>query len=259
MLSGCRRGFRGGLRRDERELFFDVEAGLTHETGDGGGVEAGGIVFDAERAGFAIKTHAADAVDLTRVGQRKGDGLGWRSGVAVEDVHGGHKEMIARCGWRGQGLEVLEVGADLGVGPVGGANEFAADDAFAVDGVGLGPHIGVEEIGGGLVGIAHGDEIDVAVADEAGVGVGVLVNADGENDEVWIVAVELEKRGDFFNAGSAPGGPEVEQYDFAAIAGEMDRSAAVGDGEVGCDFAGLRGMGSAVAAGDENSRERSKE
>jgi hypothetical protein len=39
----------------------------------------------------------------------------------------------------------------------------------------------------------------------------------------------------------------------------MNRGGAVGDGEIGGDFAGLRGMGSAVAGGDEGQREDENE
>ena len=37
----------------------------------------------------------------------------------------------------------------------------------------------MEELGGGLVGIAHGDEVDVVAGEEAGIGIGVFVDADG--------------------------------------------------------------------------------
>ena len=102
------------------------------------------------------------------------------------------------------GLEAFEVATDFGVGPVGGADEFAADDSVAIDDVGFWPHVCVKEAGGGLAGVAHGDEIDVTIADEVGVGVGVLVDGDGKDDEVRIVVVELQERGQFCHARSAP-------------------------------------------------------
>ena len=61
-------------------------------------------------------------------------------------------------------VKTVEVGADLGVGPVRVADDFAADDALAIDDVGFGPSFGVVELGGGLVGIADGDQVDVAAA-----------------------------------------------------------------------------------------------
>lgn len=152
-------------------------------------------------------------------------------------------------------LQGFEVAADLGVGPVGGADEFAADDAIAIDDIGFRPHVGVEEACGGLAGVADRNEIDVAIPDEGRVGVGVFVDGDGEDDEVGIVVVELEKRGQFCHAGSAPGGPEVEQDNLASIAGEMDRVGAVRDREVGCGLSGLCGMCATVAAGGEGQRE----
>jgi len=40
----------------------------------------------------------------------------------------------------------------------------------------------------------------------------VFVDADGQNGEIGLVVVELEKRGQFHDAGHAPRGPEVEQH-----------------------------------------------
>lgn len=158
--------------------------------------------------------------------------------------------MIPRCCYRAatSGSEAIDEGADLWIRPVGGADEFAADDALAVDEIRLGPHACVEEAGSSLVRVAYGDEIDVPVADEVRIGFGIFIDADSENDEVGVVMVKLEKRGQFHNAGSAPRCPEVEQNDLAAIAGEMDGAGAVGDCEVGRLFAGLQRMRSAITA-----------
>jgi hypothetical protein len=168
---------------------------------------------------------------------------------------------IETCGTRSafRISEVLEEGADFWAGPVLGADELAADYAFAVDDVGFRPHVGVEEICGGLLGVADGDEVDVAAKQEAGVGVGVLVDADGEDGEAGLVVVEFEKRWQFDDAGLAPSGPEVEQDDLAAITGEVDGGCAVGYGEIGGGLAGLGGMGAAVAGGDKGQREKEKD
>lgn len=117
----------------------------------------------------------------------------------------------------------------------------------------------MEEVGGGLVGIADRDEIDVAVADEVGVGARIFVNADSEDDEVWVVVVELQERRHLLHAGSAPRGPEVEQDDLAAVVSQMHGGVAVGDGEVGGNLAGLRGMRTAVAAGDHGQGQQGRE
>ena len=106
------------------------------------------------------------------------------------------------------------------------------------------------EIGRGLVGVADGDQIDVALLDEAGVGSRVFVDADSQNDQVGIGAVELEQRRQLGHAGATPSGPEIEQNDLAAVVGQMDGCEAVGDFEVGGGLAGLCGACTAVAAGD---------
>lgn len=53
----------------------------------------------------------------------------------------------------------------------------------------------MEEPGGGLLGVAHGDQVDVAAADEVEVAVGVFVNAYGKNNQARVIVVKLEQRG----------------------------------------------------------------
>ena len=151
--------------------------------------------------------------------------------------------------------EAVEEAANLGVRPVGGTDEFAADDAIAIDGVGLRPHFSMEESSGRLFGIADGDQIDVPIADEAGVGVGIVVDADRQNDQIGVVVMELEEGGEFLYAWSAPGGPEIEEHGVAAIAGEVDRTGSVGDSEIGGRFSGLVGVRAPIAGGEQGQGE----
>lgn len=148
-------------------------------------------------------------------------------------------------------LEAFEEADDLGAGPFLCADEFAADDALAVDDVGLGPHLGMKELGGGLAGIADGDQIHVVTSNKARIGVGVFIDADGNDGNAGQLVVEGEERGGFLNAGHAPGGPEVDEDDLTTVAGEMDGGGAVGEGEVGGRLAGLRRMRAAVAGGQQ--------
>lgn len=112
--------------------------------------------------------------------------------------------------------KALEEGEHFGAGPVLGADEFAADDAFAIDDVGLGPHIGMEEMGSGFIGIANGGEVDVMLGDEGlecgGVFGLALIgrHSDADDLERRHLMVELHERGQFFKAGRAPRTPEVE-------------------------------------------------
>src|SRR5581483_1871608 len=52
----------------------------------------------------------------------------------------------------------------------------------------------------------------------------VLIHRDAEDGEVavFVSLLEFHKPGDFDFAGSAPGGPEVQQYDFAFVIRELD-------------------------------------
>jgi hypothetical protein len=151
-------------------------------------------------------------------------------------------------------LERAEVVADFRVGPVGVADDFAADDAFSIDDVGFGPAFGVEELGGGLVGIADADEVNMMAGEEAVVGGRVLVDADGKDGKLGVVMLKLKERGHLLDTGRAPGGPEVQQHDTAAIAGEVNGGFAIGDGEIRSGFAGLAGMSSAIASREKKER-----
>src|SRR5215469_136519 len=77
--------------------------------------------------------------------------------------------------------KLVEVIHDFAVGPVDGAHELAKDFAVAVNDVGFRELEGAIEGVGGLFRIAHGEQVDVVVADELPVGVVVGVQADCEN------------------------------------------------------------------------------
>ena len=72
-------------------------------------------------------------------------------------------------------------------------------------------------------GVAVGGEGDTLVDDEFGESLGVLVGGDAEDESVarGDVLVKAVQGGSFFDAGWAPTGPEVEDYDFATEIGQM--------------------------------------
>jgi hypothetical protein len=148
-------------------------------------------------------------------------------------------------------LHLCEVGHEGGIGPVLGADELAAQDALSVDDVGFGDLDGAVEGVDALVFVADGDEIDVVVDEELAVDVGVLIHADGDDFEAGHLFVEGEEAGEFFDAGSAPGGPEIEDDDAAAQLAEIDGVGGVADDELGGGFADVGGMTAAVAAGEQ--------
>ena len=150
--------------------------------------------------------------------------------------------------WQLQGFEEA---ADFGVGPVLVADKFAADDAFAVDYVGFRPHFGTEELGDRLIGIANGDEVEMAANDEALVFVWIFVDADGDHGQVGSVMVELDQGRCFLNTGAALTPPKIKQNHFAPVVGQMDGGASVGDGKVGRRGGELGGVGAAVAGGEQ--------
>ena len=155
-------------------------------------------------------------------------------------------------------LELAEVVEDLGTGPVLGRDELAAEDAARVDDVGFGNLDGAVEVGDAGGGVAQGEQVHVVVEEELPVDGRVFVLADGENGDLREAALESHEAGHLYDAGRAPGGPEVEDDDVAAEAGEVDVLRAVGEGEDGCGCADARGVVSAVAGGQRERTEGEK-
>jgi hypothetical protein len=113
----------------------------------------------------------------------------------------------------------------------------------------------MEELGGRFSGITHGDQVHVASSNEVCVGIGVFVNAYGQNNEIRLVAMQLEKGRQFHQARLAPCRPKVQQHNLPAIIRQMDGGGSVGDCEIGCGLIGLCWMGAAVAGGRKGQRE----
>ena len=87
-----------------------------------------------------------------------------------------------------------------------------------------------------LVGVAGGEVGERGALEEGFVELLVLIDADTEDDEAFgsQLCFEVVEAGDFFDAGRAPGGPEVEEQDFAAeVAGGDDFAGIGGDAEIG--------------------------
>ena len=84
--------------------------------------------------------------------------------------------------------------------------------------------------------------------EELVVEVGVLVDADGYDDEAGHLALEGEEAGELFDARGAEGGPEIEDDDAAAELAEVDGSAAVVQDELGGGFADVFGVGASITS-----------
>lgn len=148
------------------------------------------------------------------------------------------------------GSEVFQVVEDFGIGPVLGADEFAADDPVSVDDVGFGRPRCVEGIAGLVVEIDDGGDAGDVVVDQvlAVVGLGG-VEGDGDDSDVGHVALELDEGGELLCTGRAPAGPEIEDDDLALffVLAEGHGLSAVVDGDFGGAFADLSGVGGAIA------------
>jgi hypothetical protein len=146
-------------------------------------------------------------------------------------------------------LEIFEIVHDLGAGPVLWADELAADFSLTIDDVGFRRTGGAEGQIALLGFVVNGEQIDVIVDEVLAVSVDIVIEIDTENDELRHLLLEIDERGELFEAGSAPGSPEVENYYFAAVIVETDRLCAISDREVWSLFGYLCGVGTAVASG----------
>ncbi len=235
----------------------DEEAeGPDHVEGDDGGEH------DAEDAVEGVHAAAAgpndgDGEDGDHDEEEpvRADGERFREGETQaadgeEGEHGGPAGLGAG-GRVGHRSEVLEVVDDLGGGPVLGSDEFAADDAVAVDDVGFRRAGGVKGVVG-LIGsvVDDGHVVEVVIDEVLAVVDGLGVKGDGDDDEVGDALLKLLHRRPLRGAVGAPAGPEIKDDDFALglILAEADGLGAVVDDDGGGVFADLSGMGSAVAA-----------
>jgi len=159
----------------------------------------------------------------------------------------GHRRWRSSRHRRQLRSEAVEVGSDFGIGPVGVAYDFAANDTLTIDDVGFGPAVSAVELGDFLLGVADGVQIDMEAVQEPSVGGVIFVDADGENGEIRAIVVELHEGGRLLDTGRTLAPPEVQQDDFAAIVGEADGVFAVADGEVGGYAIGICRRCSAVA------------
>lgn len=133
-------------------------------------------------------------------------------------------------------LKVSEVVEDFRVGPVLRADEFAADFTLAVDDICLRGTGGTEGQVALLGFIVDGEKVDLVVGEKLMIGGGVIVKVHPENDDLRHLLLESIEGGKLFQARGAPGGPEIENNDFASIIAEVDGLCAIDDGEVRGSF-----------------------
>jgi hypothetical protein len=148
-------------------------------------------------------------------------------------------------------LQLFQVGSDLGARPILRRDEFAANHAVLVDDVALGNLKRAVEAVDARRGIANGEKVDVVLVEKAPVDGIIFILADGDDDDIGHLVVELNEAGKLDDAWRTPGGPKVEDDGVAAVLTEVDGLDAVAYGEVWRNRADLVGMASAVAPGDQ--------
>jgi hypothetical protein len=156
-------------------------------------------------------------------------------------------------------LETFQVAANLGVRPVGRSDEFPADHTVAVNGIGFGPHVRVEKVGCALARIADSNQVDMAIADEAGIRIGIVVDAYREDHDVGILMMELLQRRKLFDAGTALAPPKVQKHNLAAVVAKVHGSLSVRNGEIRSRFPRLFWVRAAIAAKNRGQRQKQNE
>ena len=135
--------------------------------------------------------------------------------------------------------------------PIDGPDELAAQHTLAVDDVGLGKLEGSVKVVALLVGIAHGEQVDVVLFEK--ILVGALVGVDADRHHLHTLALHLllhlHQRRHFFDAGRTPGGPEIQHHHFAAKFVEADFAVGVLNREAGGGGTDVGRAGAAVTTG----------
>src|SRR5271170_3432496 len=112
--------------------------------------------------------------------------------LSRNDTKGGRQYTKGlRCGIARSDLELVQEVYDLRLAPFHGANELAADNAIAINDVGLGPLETAVNGTGFLVGIAHGREVYLIVFQELMIGIAINIDADPNDSYTFILKALL--------------------------------------------------------------------
>jgi hypothetical protein len=157
------------------------------------------------------------------------------------------------------GEEGIEVGQHFGASPVLGADDFAFEKALAIDDVALRVHGGAVGTGDSVVGIEVGRKIDIVRLQEILIGglVFAFAGIDTENGATARsdASLELIEGGSFLDAWWTPGGPKIQDDDFAAQVGKVSGLAVEGENKVPGRLAAHAGFALAVIGMNEKGDE----
>ncbi len=146
-------------------------------------------------------------------------------------------------------LELLQVFHDFRPRPVHGFDELPPDDAAGVNNVSLREHFRSVESIALLFRIADREQIYAIKAQEAVIGLGVLVHTDGQDvDSVFELGLHGNQRGHFLDAWRAPGSPEVQDDHLAVKFMQRDCAVGILHGKIGRKLSNHIGAAATVAA-----------
>ena len=149
-----------------------------------------------------------------------------------DDVPGPHSGIVEdKLVGAGLSLESSQVVQDLRLAPVNRPDKLTAQNALAIDDVGLGKSEGPVKVVTLLVGIADGQQVYVVVLEKFLVS--ALVDVDADSQHFYSLALHfllhLHQGRHLIHARGAPGGPEIQHHNLAPKLGQANLAIAVLD------------------------------
>jgi hypothetical protein len=159
--------------------------------------------------------------------------------------------LILQLGTLSLRVQFLDVFEESRAGEILRTNQLSPDDAALVDDVGFGELEASVELVGSLVLIEDGEQVDMLPGHIMLVIREGFVACDGHYLDLGHLLLKGLQAGHFFDAGSAPAGPEIEHDDFALKTLQIDGVLSVVDGEYRGFQADLVGKSASIATGCE--------
>lgn len=131
---------------------------------------------------------------------------------------------------------------NLRAGPILRADEFTTHETVFIDDIGFWNLHGAIEGIDPLIRITKSREVDVMTGQEAVISIWILIDAYGNNIDLWPPFVKFKEAGKLFDAGRTIGGPEIENDGVAAQSTEIYAIGAIGKRELRSELVNIAGM-----------------
>ena len=157
-------------------------------------------------------------------------------------------------------LQPAQILHNLLLTPIDGSDELAQNRALAVDNVGL-RHFdraialrnrSQNAFVGSLAGLTDGEQVDAVVLQERVIIIAVVIDTYRQYHNVFSLGLhsplQFDQGRHLFDARRAPGGPEIQNYNLAAILAKSDAMVGVPNRKIRRGFPDFGRLGAVVAA-----------